>query len=197
MDEQNRSAMDKIVTIPNILSLFRLVLVPIFCWTYLGLQDEKLTVILLAISGLSDIVDGFIARHFNMISDLGKVLDPLADKVTQAAMLLCLLIVYPALLPAFILLVVKELSDLITGGLVVKRTSQVLQAQWHGKLTTVLLYVTLMLHVIWPAIPAWGEIPSWLTVLLSALCCIMSALSMILYAVRNFRALRTYQNSQK
>ena len=196
MEEQNRESSDKIITIPNILSLFRLTLVPVFCWAYLGLHDEPLTLILLAISAVSDIVDGFIARRFHMISDLGKVLDPLADKVTQAAMLLCLLIVYPALLPAFILLVVKELSDVITGSMVVRRTGEVLQAQWHGKLTTVLTYVTLMLHVIWPAIPAWGEIPHWLTVLLSALCCGMSALSMVLYAIRNFRKIRSYQDKK-
>ena len=71
----------KVLTIPNLLSCLRLALIPAFVWTYLVRQDPEATVLLLLISGLSDVADGFIARPFHMISNLGKVLDPLADAV--------------------------------------------------------------------------------------------------------------------
>ena len=80
----------KILTIPNLLSCLRLALIPCFVWAYLVRRDPRLTVALLLLSGLTDIADGFIARHYDMVSNLGKVLDPLADKLTQAAMLVCL-----------------------------------------------------------------------------------------------------------
>ena len=99
----------KILTIPNLLSLLRLCLIPLFVWAYLIRQDPLLTVGLLILSGLTDIADGFIARHFQMISDLGKVLDPLADKLTQAAMLVCLTSRFPLMLIPFGMMVVKEL----------------------------------------------------------------------------------------
>ena len=83
------STKNKILTIPNLLSLFRLCLIPVFMWLYCVEKNYLWTGIILIISGLTDTVDGFVARHFNMISDLGKILDPVADKLTQAAMLFC------------------------------------------------------------------------------------------------------------
>ena len=88
----------KILTIPNLLSCLRLALIPCFVWAYLVNEDPRMTVLLLLISGLSDVADGLIARHFNMVSNLGKVLDPLADKLTQAAMLVCLTSRYPMMM---------------------------------------------------------------------------------------------------
>ena len=184
MNEQaNDKNQNKILTIPNLLSLFRLLLVPIFCWTYLGLHSTVLTVTVLLLSAITDIVDGWIARHFDMTSDLGKVLDPTADKLTQAAMLLCMLLSYPEFIALFVLLAVKELSDGITGLLVMKRTGKVLGAEWHGKLSTVLLYITIILHVL------WQDIPRQLSLGLTFLCAGVLILSMVLYAVRNVRAI--------
>ena len=68
----------KIITVPNIISMFRLLLIPVFVWTYVKMHDNLLTVILLTVSGISDIADGFIARRFNMVSDLGKALSDLS-----------------------------------------------------------------------------------------------------------------------
>ena len=80
----------KIWTIPNFMSFFRLLLVPFIVWAYVGLQNTKLAIILLAVSALTDVLDGRIARRFNMVSDLGKALDPVADKLTQVCVVLCL-----------------------------------------------------------------------------------------------------------
>ena len=81
----------KILTIPNIMSFFRLVLIPIIVYFYVVKENYLWTLILLVVSGLTDIVDGFIARKFKMISDFGKAIDPIADKLTQLALLCCLL----------------------------------------------------------------------------------------------------------
>ena len=86
----------KIWTIPNLLSLMRIALVPLIVWSYLNLEDGVLAGCLLVLSGATDIADGIIARRFNMISDLGKVLDPVADKLTQGAMLICLVALFPS-----------------------------------------------------------------------------------------------------
>ena len=132
-----------------------------------------------------------------MVSEFGKAIDPVADKVTQAAVLLCLLITYPLLLPIFILLVIREVTDGITGLLVMKKTGQVLGAVWHGKLTTVLLFITMALHLLWQLFPAWGPIPRWLTITLCCICCAVMTLSLVLYTVRNLKAVRDHKQEKK
>lgn len=177
---------NKIITIPNILSMFRVLLVPVFCWTYLFLKDNWLTAGVLVLSGLTDVADGIIARRFDMISDFGKLLDPIADKLTQAAVLICLIFRYPIMLPAFVALAIKEVMDGITGLIVMKRTGTVPSARWHGKLATVLLYATMTLHVVWPAIP------EWLTLTLTIICVVSLLLSTTLYTLHNRRWVREY-----
>ena len=83
----------EILTVPNLLSLFRLALIPVYISAYLRAQtgqDHALAAGILAVSCLTDLLDGIIARRFHMISHVGKVLDPLADKLTQLALFLCL-----------------------------------------------------------------------------------------------------------
>lgn len=196
-EEPTQESLHKIITIPNLLSMFRLLLVPVFCWTYLGLENLWLTIGLLALSGLTDIADGYIARRFHMISDFGKALDPVADKITQIAMLTCLIIRIPILIPVLALLVTKELVDGIHALYTVKKTGRVLGAEWHGKLSTVLIYSTIVLHALWQAIPALGEIPAWLTIALSVACIIAMLLSMILYIRRNLNTLREFKAEQE
>lgn len=181
----------KIFTVPNLLSLFRLLLVPLFCWTYLGLENGWFTAAVLALSGLTDLADGYIARRFDMISDVGKVLDPVADKVTQGAVLLCLLVRFPLMMPLFIILAVKEITDVITGGLVLKKTGKVLAAEWHGKAASSVLYVVMTLHVL------WRDIPETLTLALVILCCTLLLLSLTLYTVRNIRTIRQHAAEAK
>ena len=80
---------EQLFTIPNFMSLFRLALVPFILWIYLT-GEYSIAAALVLLSALTDIFDGVIARKFNMVSDLGKVLDPLSDKVTHIALLICL-----------------------------------------------------------------------------------------------------------
>ena len=83
MERENR-----VYTIPNLLTFFRLCLIPILVWLYCAEENLLWTAAVLLLSGLTDVADGFIARQFHMGSKLGEVLDPVADKLTQGAMLL-------------------------------------------------------------------------------------------------------------
>lgn len=97
----------EILTIPNFLSLFRLLLIPVYMRIYLE-GNYSLAAGILVVSCLTDAVDGWIARRFHMISNLGKLLDPVADKATQFTLTLCLSLDYPVLHPVLLLFVIKE-----------------------------------------------------------------------------------------
>ena len=168
-------------TVPNILTLVRLCLIPVIVYVYCFKDMYILTAALIILSAATDVIDGIIARHFNLVSDVGKILDPIADKLTQLAVLICLITQFGwyMLIPAA-LLVVKEVFAGIVVLVAINKTGEVTSSVWHGKLTTVLLYFVMGLHVVWPTMP---EQLSYVLVILCAAVMIMSA---ILYAVLMF-----------
>ena len=142
-----------IFTIPNLLSLFRLVLIPVYVLIYLNAHDNTdyyIAAGILAVSCLTDLIDGKIARHFNMISNLGKILDPLADKATQFTLILCLSLKYPQLWYLVGLFVVKESFQLIAGGINLKKGKMLKGALISGKICTTVLFISLILMVMIP-----------------------------------------------
>ena len=142
-----------ILTIPNLLSVFRLVLIPVYIVIYLNAKDATDYYIaggILAVSCLTDAIDGKIARHFNMISTLGKILDPLADKITQFTLVVCLAIRYPVLWVLVSLFVIKESFQLIAGFLTLRRGKMLTGALLAGKISTTVLFVSLILLVLMP-----------------------------------------------
>lgn len=143
----------EIFTIPNLLSFFRLILIPVYMVIYLKAQETKdyvIAGIILTVSCLTDMVDGKIARKFNMITTFGKFLDPLADKLTQFALLLCLAIRYPVLWAVFCLFVLKELFQLFAGILSVKHGYILKGALISGKVCTTVLFISLVALVVFP-----------------------------------------------
>ena len=181
MDNQTPAADNKIVTIPNCMSLFRLLLIPLCVWLYYFREAYLLAVCVLLVSGITDIVDGLIARRFHMVSNVGKILDPIADKATQFAMLICLFLRFPHMAVPFVLLLLKETFAAVTGILAIRRTQS---AAWHGKTTTVVLYCTIFIHMIWYSIPVT------VSRILTALCVCVMLLSGILYGIHNIRLVR-------
>lgn len=169
-------------SIPNILSYFRLLLIPLFIVLYVQ-EDFTEALITLAASGLSDILDGRIARKYNMVTDLGKVLDPVADKLTQCAMMICVAMRYPAMWWLLGLHVVKEAVMLIMGWYVLKRTDTVNSAIWVGKLCTGVIYAVMMLHVILP------HLPQPVSVGCTIVCAGLIVLSLIVYTARYVKIL--------
>lgn len=175
---------NKILTIPNMLSFFRLCLIPVIMWLYCVEDNYLWAGIILIVSGITDTVDGFVARHFHMTSNLGKVLDPVADKLTQAAMLFCLLTRFPLMIVPLGIMVLKEFFMGVTGLMVIQKTGKVFGADWHGKVTTWLLYAMMILHVF------WYNIPAALSRVLIAACVVMMLISLVLYGRHNLKALR-------
>lgn len=165
---------EQIFTIPNFMSLFRLVLVPFIIWTYCK-DDYDITAALVLVSAVTDILDGVIARKFNMVSDLGKVLDPVSDKLTHAALIVCIATRYSFAWLMFGLLAVKELTMFILGTIAVKRKDTVHSAKWYGKLCTVILEASLFLLVLFPGIPGNAAVA------LLILCSVVMVFSMIMY----------------
>ncbi|MBO5460884.1 MAG: CDP-alcohol phosphatidyltransferase family protein [Ruminococcus sp.] len=170
--------------IPNQLTVLRIILLPFIAYFYVK-EDTTLAIILLLISGISDVADGFIARKFNMTTSIGKILDPISDKLTQWIILACLTIRFRYLLVLFFLLFLKELFMGLTGLYVVRKTGIVYSSRWHGKATTVLIYSTIMLHFLFPDIPRTLA----LVLMISSIC--MMIISLILYSRDNLQRLHS------
>lgn len=146
----------EIFTIPNILSMFRLILIPVYVSIYLSAKDSSdyfLAAAILAVSCLTDMIDGKIARRFNMISTAGKILDPLADKLTQFSLILCLASAYPILWYLVGLFFVKELFQLIAGAVSWKKGKMLKGALISGKISTTVLFISLIVMVMLPDLP--------------------------------------------
>lgn len=175
----------KIWTIPNLLSFLRILMIPWFVWLFLSEENSVGTALVLLLSGFTDTIDGMIARRFHMVSDLGKALDPFADKLTQIAMLACLVIRFPHMWLVLAVLVMKEAFVLTTSLFSIRRTSVVPPADWHGKAATTTLYATMIAHLL------FSHMPAALSDGLIGLCLCLILLSGVLYGIRNFRAIRS------
>ena len=147
----------EVFTIPNILSFFRLLLIPVYIYLYLTAQSTAKYVaagLVLALSCLTDMVDGRIARKYHMVSKIGMLLDPVADKATQAALLVCLSMKYPILYPVLGLLVIKESFQLIALIIAFLNGKMLPGALLVGKVCTTVLFVSLIAIVLFPDIPS-------------------------------------------
>lgn len=132
--------------VPNLLTIIRFLLIP-FIVIYIFTGNYILAFIFFTLSGLTDIMDGFIARKFKLISNFGKLMDPLADKLTQIATLASL--VFIDIIPIWILLIVllKEFI-MICGASFLYGKDVVVYSRWYGKLATVLFYVAIVVSLI-------------------------------------------------
>ena len=143
----------EIFTIPNLLSLFRLVLLPVYARIYLTATENYQYLIagsIMTISCITDMLDGKIARHFNQITNLGKILDPLADKITQFTLTLCLSLKYPVLHPVLALFIVKEAFQLVVGLIFLQKGRMLPGALMAGKVCTTILFVSPITLVLLP-----------------------------------------------
>lgn len=132
--------------VPNILTVCRFFLIP-FIFESILQQDYLLSFILLTISGATDVLDGFIARKYNFITNFGKLIDPLADKITQISTLIAL--AYVSAIPSWILIVLfcKE-TLMIAGASFLYGKKLVVSSRWYGKLSTVLFYIAIVVSFV-------------------------------------------------
>lgn len=135
------------LTVPNALSVLRILIVPFFAWAFLK-ENIPAAAALLVVSGLSDMLDGVIARRFDQVTELGKMLDPFADKLTQGVVALCLAIKVPAVGPVLVIFIAKELCMLCCAAVLLKKKKRPCAAKWYGKVATVMFYVSVGIIVI-------------------------------------------------
>ncbi len=169
----------ELLTIPNMLSLFRLLLIPVYMAIYLNARQASDFYIaggILAVSCLTDAIDGKIARHFNMISTVGKILDPLADKATQFTLIVCLAVRHPILWVLICLFVVKEGFQLIAGCLTLRKGKMLKGALLSGKVCTTVLFVSLIILVLMP------ELRKEIVYAITTVDCVAMLISFIGYA---------------
>lgn len=180
---------NKIITIPNILSFIRILLIPVFVLFYVY-NNYFASFIVVAVSGITDVVDGFIARRFNMVSAFGKALDPVADKLTQIAIFICLCFSFQYICVPLTLLIVKEVTIGVLSLKVVEKTGTTYSANWYGKLSTATIYFYAIAHIL------WKDIPLWLSITLTVLCVATMIFAFIMYGIRNSKVIKEYTSGK-
>lgn len=137
----------EIFSIPNMLSYFRILLIPVFVVLFFNSGESVgyhiASAAVLIVSGLTDMLDGKIARKFNQITELGKIIDPIADKLTQCAVMICLAIHYKLLWVFIGILVIKEITMAVLAFLFMKKGRKLKGAHWYGKVSTTVFYLVI------------------------------------------------------
>jgi len=149
--------------VPNALTIIRFLLIPVIVISIFN-GDYIIAFIFFTISGITDIADGFIARKFNLISNFGKLMDPLADKLTQIATIASLTL--KNIIPIWILAIVllKELI-MIAGASFLYGKDVVVYSKWYGKLATVLFYLAIVFSLLinqFNLESIWSNLDLWL-----------------------------------
>lgn len=207
LKKQLGNLMEGAMTIPNLLSVIRIILIPVFLVLFLK-GSYLASVIVLGISGLTDLFDGKIARAFNQVSNLGKLLDPIADKLTQITLAIAYFFYFHASDDAllrgaswlFWAFVLKELLMLIGGVLLLTHDITPQAAIMYGKVATVAYYVVMILLLLFS--PGFGVFHNWFTlpsvaiIILVLISVVLTIISFFAYAPDAVRQLRAKKNVQ-
>lgn len=181
-------------SIPNILCYIRFLLIPVFILQYIKAEEPgeymRAAAIVLA-SGLTDFLDGFIARTFNMVTEFGKLIDPMADKLTQAALIFVLIVKIKYMFLLMILFVVMQLFMLVAGLTMLKKGKRLDGSKWFGKVSTTVFYAVMLVLV---AVPKLKQ--STINILL-VLCGAFLALSFALYVREYIRMYREFKQKDE
>ena len=167
--------------IPNCLTVFRILLIPFFVWQMIA-GNTLAASIILGVSAITDIFDGALARRLGWVTKFGKIMDPVADKVTLFAVCVVLLFLMRRFWIFFVILIAKDILGLVLGSIVLKRKLEFSGARWYGKVSTVAFYITMIILVLWPGIYLW------LAVLLLVVSTGLSLIATFLY-IQVFRRL--------
>lgn len=177
-------------TIPNILSYIRFLMIPFIIWLYCFEEKYEAAAWLMAASAATDVIDGWIARHFNLVTDWGKIVDPFADKLSQIAIAFCLAFRFPYVWILVGLLAVKEFYMGLIGLIFIRKTDLVIGAYWFGKLSTVCYFFVALALIIVPLFT--NEIPDSLVLILVGIACAALLLSVTLYTYRYIHLYRQF-----
>ncbi|MBE6759652.1 MAG: CDP-alcohol phosphatidyltransferase family protein [Ruminococcaceae bacterium] len=190
------------MNVPNTLSALRLVLIPVFCVFFLLGPDYYVYAgLALALSALSDLFDGYFARKLNQVTELGKFLDPVADKLTLGAVVVCMWIrfheEYPIVTPLFTILIIKEAIMAIGGMIVIRSAGKMVSAEWWGKIGTAVFYAC-MLGIVLVSINNWGgEYHSAIIITLIVLPVLFMIFALVRYFFLGLSILRSSKSSDE
>ena len=149
---KNQVISKDLMTIPNAISFSRIILITPFVACFIAAKYNILSyipaIIIISISGISDFFDGMIARKFHQESELGKVLDPLADKLTLIAVGICMIMIQPYLLPLMIIMVLKDILMIIGGTIIINKGVIPPKSSWYGKASTFMFYISVGMVVL-------------------------------------------------
>ena len=130
-------------TVPNLICYLRILLIPVFCWLYVTADtgaEYMAAGFIVLFSSFTDLFDGMIARKFHQVTDLGKILDPVADKLTHGAMAICLLTRYPLMWLLLGIMAVKEGYMAFMGMKYLRKGKMMDGAMWYGQVCTACLF---------------------------------------------------------
>ena len=167
-------------TIPNILCYIRILLIPFFVIMYINAESSRdylRAASVIVLSGITDFLDGFIARKFNMITELGKLIDPIADKLTQAALIFVLVVKIKWMYLLLILFVILQLFLVIAGLAMLKKDKRLDGSKWFGKVSTTVFYAVMIALIAFPRLHTNVVLVNSLMLI----CGLFLALSLILY----------------
>jgi len=170
----------KLKYIPNIISLIRILLVGVFAYVFLSFYPQSIIPAagVFILSGITDVADGIIARHFGWTTNLGKVIDPIADKLMQCTVLLCLSLKGVTSWWIFVFFMVKEGMMAAGALLLFKKRHEVYGSKFFGKFATVFFYTVIA------AIIVWGDKMGAFTVEILCLSTALSAIAaLVLYSL--------------
>ncbi len=188
------SSIKRNLTVPNFLTLLRIVvIIPLVKFllneNYIGAG------VMMLISAVSDMFDGLIARKFNLITQLGKILDPIADKLTLIAVVICINILYPSLLILVIVLFCKELLMLSGGCILLKLKIKPPAAKWYGKMSTAIFYTSVVTIVLFKAI--WNITNKPMLITMFAITTAAMIFSLVNYAILFFKLIQEREKKEK
>ena len=186
----------KLKHIPNILSCIRIALVGVFIYLFFLDYPRNIVWALLTflLAGATDVIDGYLARKYNWITNLGKILDPFADKLMQCTVLICMLV--KKLLPVWLVVpfILKEVVILVGGFFVSKKISKVVVSNIFGKMTVVLFYAAIITCMLARDFLALNPIVLYC---ISALVLLAALAALINYSLAALKSINEMKESKK
>lgn len=135
------------MNIPNILTVVRFLIIPVFGYALYN-EQYYISILLFTLGGITDILDGFIARRYNLVTSFGKLADPLADKLMQLTALVLLTMQRLVPIPFLVVVVAKEVFMGLGSITLYKKENVVVSANWYGKLATVVFYFVIVITIL-------------------------------------------------
>ena len=180
-------------TVPNFLTYLRIVLIAPFVAFFL-MEEYGYAVVCIVLSGLSDCFDGLLARKLNQVTDLGKILDPIADKLTLIAVMICMVVYAPNVMPILIVLIIKDFAMLLGGCNLLKMGIAPPAAEWYGKVATIVFYFSVSIIVFLKAVIDFESLT--LDIILLSLTSVMMVYALYRYAKTYRRLVREYRENK-